>query len=218
MILAAATISLIEKLQEFSSGWRFEPLVVTADDKLKHQGFVSVRPKPKNISPTDFLLSQSEDCVRTNFSLIKCNKKNVQPRIVELRLAQSPVPVIELYYWLMNGWNQTKPPIRRFYNQRHVPKQEKGLVYYKVFQMERVTKATNHRHRGIIHRDLLHLSDDISFATVAQTVTHMLEKSLQKPLGSKKQWNRYELEMAVVMNGKNFLYDCGRIRCDVVRG
>lgn len=223
-ILAAATLDFIEQLKKRSKGWMYEPLVVVNDDELKHLQFVTVKSRPNNhTSAIQFYIDNPPTGIST---LIKTKTKDQYPRLIELRLVPGPGAKLHVKYWRVNGWRQNKMSIEDWaYLRRHKPAQQDGKTHFRVYAMERITKRK--KRIGIIHRDVIDLTAQESAEYVANLTVLTLEKSLKKTHGTKTshknrsveklaRWSSY---MAVVLDGKNFMYDDTHpLRAEIVYG
>jgi hypothetical protein len=218
-ILAAATLDYIQFLKSHSSGWSFEPLIVTSDDPLRHQQFVTVKGRSNHVSPTQHYIDNPPTGVAT---LVKARTKGHYPRIIEIRLAPGPVAKLHLVYWRANGWRQNEISHKRSYSRKYAPVQQRGETSFKVYATERITKRKSKKGHSLIHRDVIDLTAEESTNAVAKMTMLTLDKSLQKAHGAGRQklstWGQH---MAVVLDGTNFMYDnygWWGIRSEVVYG
>lgn len=221
-ILGAAILDYIQYLKENSKDWSYEPLVVTKDAELMHEGFVTIKERPNNhTSPIQFYIDNPPTGLS---SLIKAKTKGHYPRIIELRLAPGPVAKLNLKYWRMNGWlqNETSHSWRRSYYRKGTPVQQDGVTSFKVYSMERITKRKTKKAPHIIHRDVIDLTAQESAGTVARWTALTLDKSVRKTHGlGREKLSTWSQHMAVVLDGRNFMYEnynCGRFRSEIVYG
>jgi hypothetical protein len=217
MILAAAAIDFIDHLKKHSRGWVFEPLVVTDDDPLRHERYVTVLTRPNNhTSPYEFYVDHPPKGVAT---AIKAAKAGHYSRLIEMRLDPGPTAKVELRYWRVNGWkqNEVSHKFLSFYSHRNTPVQQSGETSFRVYAMERVTKT---KRKTYIHRDVLDLAAIDSADQVARMTMATMEKSLKKAYGGgrKEKLKKWTEHLAIVMDGRNYHYDGHRFGGEIVYG
>lgn len=221
MILAVAAIDYIDHLKKHSKGWVFEPLVVTDDEPLQHERFVTVLTRPNNhTSPYEFYVDHPPTGVST---MVKASKSGRYPRLIEMRLDPGPTTKVLLRYWRVNGWKQNQVSWLSladrvgFYSRRNVPVQQSNGRSFRVYAMDRVTKT---KRKTIIHRDTMDLAAVDSADTIARLTMATLEKSLAKAYGGGRheKLKRWTEHLAVVLDGRNYHYDGHRFGGEIVYG
>jgi hypothetical protein len=211
-ILGAATLDFIQYLKDASTGWSFEPLVIVGDDLHQFNPFVTIKERPNNhTSPIQFYFDNPQTGPS---SLIRAKQKGYV-RFIELRIAPGPAAKLCVRYWRGNGWKQTEKSFHWLNIHREAPVQQSGERVFQVCPIERVTKRNN-KASHVIRRDVIDLAAVESSENVAKRAIQILNKSLEKCHGGNRisPWRN----LAVVLDGKNFMYDGYRFQYEIVLG